>query len=215
VISQHEVKEAMMSNSDGLSIGRRMGDMHSGIFTKTGTGSANADLAFVPDAMPANLNQDSFECTDSAHANSKHYSDEVSGYNGRVGTSELVRLSDLTSPSAHSHFQEMACSFSDANGPVIVSGAPIKGVVRMREKLSEYAADGAEWPLTACILDPIRASVICNGPRQMLEVCGWFTSKESGMPVCRIKNKFALDKAALVVDPILPAQAAAVMSFHR
>ena len=40
----------------------------------------------------------------------------------------------------------------------------------MREKLSEYAAEGAAWPLTASILDPVRLSVICNGPRQILEV---------------------------------------------
>ena len=40
----------------------------------------------------------------------------------------------------------------------------------MREKLAEYKADGAEWPLTACILDPIRSSLVCSGPSQMLEV---------------------------------------------
>ena len=40
----------------------------------------------------------------------------------------------------------------------------------MMEKLAEYAADGLEWPLTACILDPVRASVVCSGPAEMLEV---------------------------------------------
>ncbi len=40
----------------------------------------------------------------------------------------------------------------------------------MREKLSEYAAEGAAWPLTASILDPVRLSVICDGPQQILEV---------------------------------------------
>jgi hypothetical protein len=40
----------------------------------------------------------------------------------------------------------------------------------MREKLSEYALEGADWPLTANIIDPVRLSVICNGPRQILEV---------------------------------------------
>ena len=40
----------------------------------------------------------------------------------------------------------------------------------MREKLAEYSADGAMWPLTACILDPVRASVVCSGPAQILEV---------------------------------------------
>ena len=36
----------------------------------------------------------------------------------------------------------------------------------MRDKLREYAAEGAEWPLAACILDPVRASVVCRGPAQ-------------------------------------------------
>ena len=40
----------------------------------------------------------------------------------------------------------------------------------MQEKVAEYAGEGAEWPRTACILDPVRASVVCSGPAQMLEV---------------------------------------------
>ena len=39
----------------------------------------------------------------------------------------------------------------------------------MRDKLREYAAEGAEWPLAACILDPVRASVVCRGPAQALK----------------------------------------------
>ena len=46
----------------------------------------------------------------------------------------------------------------------------MQGAARMREKLAEYSADGAMWPLTACILDPVRASVVCSGPAQILEV---------------------------------------------
>ena len=75
----------------------------------------------------------------------------------------------------------------------------------MREKLIEYAADGAEWPLAASILDPVRASIVCRGAAQMLEVASWFTGRAPSepregrvLPVCRIKNKFALNKAALV-----------------
>ena len=46
----------------------------------------------------------------------------------------------------------------------------MQGAGRMLEKLVDYAAEGAQWPLTACILDPVRASVICSGPTQMLQV---------------------------------------------
>jgi hypothetical protein len=30
-------------------------------------------------------------------------------------------------------------------------------LARMREKIAEYAAEGAEWPLAANILDPVRS----------------------------------------------------------
>ena len=40
----------------------------------------------------------------------------------------------------------------------------------MREKLAEYASQGGVWPVTACILDPIRTSIVCSGPAQILEV---------------------------------------------
>ncbi len=43
----------------------------------------------------------------------------------------------------------------------------------MREKLVEYAAEAAgargAWPLCANILDPVRTSVVCDGPAEMLE----------------------------------------------
>lgn len=99
---------------------------------------------------------------------------------------------------------ELLCSFEctgPSGGSVWVSSGPQKLVGRMREKLVEYGVEGAEWPLTACILDPVRASVVCNGPAQMMEVIGWIldsAADEGGMPVCRIKNKFALPEDQLV-----------------
>ena len=39
--------------------------------------------------------------------------------------------------------------------PAQVHLGPIKTVERMREKLAEYAAEGADWPLAASILDPV------------------------------------------------------------
>ena len=82
--------------------------------------------------------------------------------------------------------------------------------------------DGAgSWPLCANILDPVRASVVCNGPAQILQVFEWFSgwsrSKSAAagieegiknekeraaaalrLPVCRVKNKFAFNKEELV-----------------
>jgi hypothetical protein len=93
-----------------------------------------------------------------------------------------------------------------------------KSPLRMREKLIEYANEGITWPRCAQILDPVRASVVCGGPAQMLEVADWFLqnggslpelsrieeskSCEAGriaaLPVCRIKNKFAFSRDELV-----------------
>ncbi len=49
---------------------------------------------------------------------------------------------------------------------------------QVREYVREASADGsggsaagAGWPLCANILDPIRASVVCSGPAQILQVC--------------------------------------------
>ena len=52
----------------------------------------------------------------------------------------------------------------------------------MREKLSEYAAEGAPWPLAASILDPVRLSIVCEGPAQILEVCVLTTSRKLSYP---------------------------------
>jgi hypothetical protein len=67
----------------------------------------------------------------------------------------------------------MLCHFEEGPGFVAVHQGPVKGLARMREKLLEYAdaADAwADWPLTANILDPIRATIVCNGPSQILQV---------------------------------------------
>ncbi len=89
--------------------------------------------------------------------------------------------------------------------------APVKTVKRMREKVLEYAecaGEGAKWPLCANILDPVRASVVCSGPAEILEVLDWFLGRgDNGatgrerprlLPVCRIKNKFAFSKEEIV-----------------
>ena len=118
---------------------------------------------------------------------------------------------------------EIFCAFccdGGAQGLVSFHPAPPKTKERMREKLAEYVVDGAEWPLAACILDPIRASVVCETPAQMLEVAGWFLDQPTeGIPddelnssqlppeqvsakgklrVCRVKNKFAIGQDQLV-----------------
>jgi hypothetical protein len=126
------------------------------------------------------------------------------------------------SASHHGAETEFLCSF-DCAGPsgglVWVSSAPQKMIGRMREKLVEYREEGAQWPLTACILDPVRASVVCDGPAQMMEVICWIleaAADGSGMPVCRIKNKFSLGKEQLVrvaaLDAVLSPHSCMPMS---
>lgn len=96
-------------------------------------------------------------------------------------------------------------------GPVGVYPARPKGSERIREKLAEYKADRAEWPLTSCILDPIRTSVVCGGPAHILNLVKWFVDGPSvhgctkKLKACRIKNKFCLDRAATVTSLLLIA----------
>ena len=54
-----------------------------------------------------------------------------------------------------------------------VHPGPVKRVSRMNTKLAKYAPPHPRgvWPLAANILDPLRASVVCDGPAQILEVC--------------------------------------------
>jgi hypothetical protein len=68
--------------------------------------------------------------------------------------------------------QVMMCLFAEGPSFVAVHQGPVKGLARMREKLLEYAHAGdawADWPLTANILDPIRTTIVCNGPSQILQ----------------------------------------------
>ncbi len=96
---------------------------------------------------------------------------------------------------------EVRCRFHSRDGPVWVIPAGEKAIGRMREKVAEYRAEGAAWPRAGSILDPVRATVVCEGPAEMLEVAGWFLSGDGGgypFPVCRVKNKFAHDGDELV-----------------
>lgn len=99
---------------------------------------------------------------------------------------------------------ELALSACD---DVQVHGAPIKTKARMREKVKCYQ-DASAWgstaddqpmlPLTACILDPVRASVVCNGPKAILAHVAWFINSGSdfALPSVRIKNKFAMQDSS-------------------
>ena len=73
---------------------------------------------------------------------------------------------------AYNESRTTICSFSDGPAPVVVRAAPIKRLARMREKIAKYTPPHprSRWPLTANILDPIRSSVVCKGPRQILQV---------------------------------------------
>ena len=99
--------------------------------------------------------------------------------------------------------KQYMCYFEQSGtvGPVTLYSARPKRASRMREKLVEYKSEGFGWPLTACILDPVRASVVCCGPAQILQVARWFLSsgaETQKLIPCRIKNKFSLPRAQTV-----------------
>jgi hypothetical protein len=88
---------------------------------------------------------------------------------------EAVNLSRNEIIEAHSTDTRRVtlCQFEEGPGLVAVHQAPVKAIARMREKILEYSQKGnvwSGWPLTANILDPIRTSVVCNGPSQILQV---------------------------------------------
>jgi hypothetical protein len=64
------------------------------------------------------------------------------------------------------------CEFEEGAGPVLVEAAAPKTAARMREKKRKYGPPHPEcrWPLSANILDPVRASVVCTGASQLLQV---------------------------------------------
>ena len=53
------------------------------------------------------------------------------------------------------------------------------------------------WPLSANILDPVRASIVCSSPGHMIEVAEWFCNSnlnhqsKSVLQVLKVKNKFS------------------------
>ncbi len=99
-----------------------------------------------------------------------------------------------------SNVNVVACDFYDSVGVVEVVSAPIKTIVRMRQKLMEYATAEHCWPLSANILDPVRASIVCEGPSHILQVLNWFFGRHfcHRFSVVRVKNKFAFPTNKLI-----------------
>ncbi len=102
------------------------------------------------------------------------------------------------------HGTHIVCKFKDRSAVVEVLTAPVKTVARMREKVLEYSAEastskgsspGSGYPHTAQIVDPVRSSIVCDGPAQILEVFRWFSQ---GVSICRVKNRFSFDKGELL-----------------
>ncbi|EKX31913.1 hypothetical protein GUITHDRAFT_121912 [Guillardia theta CCMP2712] len=100
-------------------------------------------------------------------------------------------IQDLPPPD-FSSVVHLTCAFSDGVSSVDLFPGRIKTRERMHDKLSKYTNEAykCSWPYCARILDPIRVSVVCEGPQYLLEVYRWFSAPDTGMPICRVKNKF-------------------------
>jgi hypothetical protein len=108
-----------------------------------------------------------------------------------------------------SPYIKVLCRFSNGENEVGVVQAPVKTMDRMREKLLEYIAHD-DWepqlPLAAYILDPIRTSIVCSRPADIIQVLDWLCISNSNtldsqtmqqpkqfkLQVSRVKNKFGL-----------------------
>jgi hypothetical protein len=128
------------------------------------------------------------------------------------GSSEVFpqRCSSASTESGN-HGTHVMCAFRGGSAMVEVLTAPVKTLARMREKVLEYSAEAAAsipgcqpgwvWPQTARIVDPVRTSIVCNGPAQILEAFRWFCeggNGRSGVPICRVKNRFSFDKGEIL-----------------
>jgi hypothetical protein len=96
--------------------------------------------------------------------------------------------------------ERIKCQFKSHTAFIGLFAAPVKTISRMREKVAEYALNEDTWPYSANILDPVRASIVCDGPNEILESFAWFESRNSatGLRICRVKNKFAFKNEELV-----------------
>ena len=93
-------------------------------------------------------------CRASSAAFKVSHAEPVAGMSGKRRTT--------TVPHVQTAAVEFICTFRGVDegkkpsvGVVGVKSAPPKGAVRVREKLHEYAAEKAPWPLTANVLDPV------------------------------------------------------------
>jgi len=94
--------------------------------------------------------------------------------------SDRICSMSTTDLSTTSNLVEVDFMRNGQQSQVKIIFAPIKKKARMREKLNKYVLPNprCEWPLTAYIADPIRLSVVCNGPAQMLEMVRWFVESQ-------------------------------------
>mmetsp|Transcript_16279 Transcript_16279/g.44160 ORF Transcript_16279/g.44160 Transcript_16279/m.44160 type:complete len:773 (+) Transcript_16279:49-2367(+) len=157
--------------------------------------SQDLDQDFQTEVLSVVASHQVQECIDGQQRDLKTTNSQASSTIARLGSAAIT-------------IHNFVCLFSDGSvGPVEVHCAPPKSITRMREKLQEYALPHprARFPLCANILDPVRASIVCSGPKHMLEVFSWLTKSSqqnlgSGigrLQVCRVKNKFAWPAEAL------------------
>ena len=111
-----------------------------------------------------------------------------------------ARASFLSVKEDHMVEERIKCQFKSRIAYIDLIAAPVKSVARMREKVAEYALRDDIWPYSANILDPVRASIVCDGPNEILEAFEWFEPCDSAtcLRLCRVKNKFSFKKEDLV-----------------
>ena len=118
-----------------------------------------------------------------------------------AGTAMQVQTEFCRTESNQSLFgacERVECRFQTHPAYIEMYFAPIKTIARMREKVAEYARANEKWPHSANILDPVRASIVCDSPSEILEAFEWFRSGNPGLQLCRLKNKFAYQREDLV-----------------
>ncbi len=150
-----------------------------------------SDISLVYDSEPRSESERNFLPT-LKDANDFHVEIVLSGQNSQA--------SFPSEEDDHMIEERIKCQFKSHTAYIDLLPAPVKTIARMREKVTEYSLNSDIWPHSANILDPVRASIVCDGPNEILETFAWFVpcNSATGLQLCRVKNKFAFKNEDLV-----------------
>lgn len=117
---------------------------------------------------------------------------EWTGVDEEIFVVQLRRRATLLNEGFQQHVRDLV-----VGGKEVYAG-PIKSKHRMLDLVEQRGRDGPVvalegLPFAADILDPVRASVVCQSPQDILQLAEWLvhTGESNRMAVVKVRNRFA------------------------